>query len=144
MSHSHTLTSDRSVEGRLSPFWRHFLQMLAVMMAGMVASAAVFLTILSMDWEEATLRHPTASLLVIAAGMTVPMTAWMLHRGMGFRNSLEMAMAMALPVIPFLFLVWFNVTESAQCGGYCVVSIAAMLGLMLYRRSEYSMEMADR
>ena len=63
--------------------------------------------------------------------------------GLGL-GSATAAGAMALPVIPFLCLVWFNVTESAQCGGYCVVSIAAMLGLMRYRRSEYSMEMAHR
>ena len=45
-----------------------------------------------------------------------------------------MAAVMALPVIPFLCLVWFDVTKSAQCGAYCLVGIAGMLGLMLYRR----------
>jgi cytochrome bd-type quinol oxidase subunit 2 len=113
--------------------------MLAVMMVGMVTSAAIFLTIIGMEWEEATRAYPTASLLVVAAGMTVPMTAWMLHRGMGQKNAFEMAAAMVLPVIPFLLLVWFDVTKSAQCGAYCLISIAAMLGLMRYRRSEYSM-----
>ena len=42
--------------------------------------------------------------------------AWMLLRGMGWRNSCEMAAAMVLPVISF---VWLNITESAQCGAYC-------------------------
>jgi len=74
-------------------------------------------------------------------GMTAPMVAWMLYRGMGRRNSYEMALAMVLPVIPFLCLVWFDVTKSAQCGAYCVLTVAAMLVLMLYRRSEYSMQM---
>jgi hypothetical protein len=95
-----------------------------------------------MTWDEATVRHPMASLFVIAAGMSMPMAAWMLYRGMGLRNSVEMAAAMVIPVIPFLCLVWFDVTESALCGPYCIVAIAAMLGLMLYRRKEYSMEMA--
>ena len=67
--------------------------------------------------------------------MSVPMAAWMVYRGMGWRNSSEMAAAMVVPVIPFLCLVWFNVTKSAQCGGYCLIVIAAMLGLMLYRRA---------
>jgi len=115
--------------------------MLAVMVIGMVTSAAVFLTIIGMTWEEATLRRPIASLLVIAAGMSVPMAAWMLHRGMGWRNTVEMSAAMVVPVVPFLGLVFFDVTESAQCGAYCLVSIAAMLGLMLLRHGEYSMEM---
>jgi hypothetical protein len=66
------------------------------------------------------------------------MVAWMRLRGHGRRSSAEMAAAMAVPVIPFLCLVWFNVTSSAQCGGYCIATIAAMLGLMGYRRSEYA------
>ncbi|WP_344150052.1 hypothetical protein [Nocardioides koreensis] len=70
--------------------------------------------------------------------MTVPMAAWMLYRRMGWRNTSEMAALMAIPVIPFLCLVWFDVTESAQCGPYCAVTIVGMLALMLYRRREYS------
>jgi len=73
--------------------------------------------------------------------MTVPMVAWMMYRGMGWRNSFEMAAAMVLPVIPFLCFVWFGITESAQCGFYCAVMVIAMLALMRYRRSEYSMQM---
>ena len=144
MSHTHLQRRDRRLEQRLSPFWRHFVQMLAVMIAGMVGSAAIFLTVVQKDWEEATASYPVASLLVIAAGMTVPMAAWMLYRGMGWRNTSEMAAAMVLPVVPFLLLVWFDVTKSAQCGAYCLVAIAAMLGLMLHRRAEYSMEMGIR
>jgi hypothetical protein len=117
---------------------RHFLEMLAVMMLGMVASAAIFLSVVHMSWDQATVRRPTASLLVIAAGMSVPMVAWMLHRGMGSRNAGEMAAVMVVPVIPFLCLVWFEVTKSALCGPYCLVTIAAMLALMLYRRDEYT------
>jgi hypothetical protein len=126
-----------------SHFWRHFLAMFGVMMAGMIASAAVFLTIVQLTWDAATVSYPTASLLVIAAGMSAPMAAWMLYRGMGRRNSLEMAAVMVVPVIPFLSLVWFNVTTSALCGPYCVIAIIAMLGLMLYRRAEYSMGVHD-
>ena len=144
MSHVHIHKIDRSGERHLSPFWRHFWQMFAVMMAGMIGSAAIFLTVVQMDWEGATASHPVASLLVIVAGMTVPMAAWMLYRGMGWRNTSEMAAAMILPVVPFLCLVWFDVTKSAQCGAYCVIGIAAMLGLMLYRRADYSMEMAQQ
>jgi hypothetical protein len=35
-------------------------------------------------------------------------------------------------------LVWFGTTKSAQCGGYCAITAAAMLGLMLYPRGEYA------
>lgn len=121
-----------------SHFWLHFGQMFAVMVVGMIASAAIFLTIVQMTWDEATRERPTASLLVIAAGMSIPMAVWMLYRGMGRKNSAEMAAAMALPGIPFLCLVWFGVTDSALCGPYCISAIVTMLALMLYRRSEYA------
>jgi hypothetical protein len=111
--------------------------MFGVMVAGMIASAAIFLTIVQMTWDEATREHPMASLLVIAAGMTIPMAAWMLYRGMGRRNTSEMAAVMALPAIPFLCLVWFGVTDSALCGPYCILAIVGMFALMLYRRSAY-------
>ncbi len=85
------------------------------------------------------MQLPTATLLVVAVSMTLPMVAWMRHRGHAWRDCSEMAAAMVIPVIPFLCLVWFGVTESAQCGGYCASSVAAMLALMYYRRSEYAM-----
>jgi hypothetical protein len=139
MAHTHTIVTRRH---QLPPFWRHFLQMLAVMMLGMIVSAAALLTVVGLKtWDEVTTQYATQALVVMAVGMTVPMAAWMLARGMGRRNTYEMAAAMAIPVIPFLCLVWFGVTESALCGPYCAVSVVAMLGLMLYRRGEYSSSM---
>lgn len=74
----------------------------------------------------------------MAVGMTVPMAAWMLNRGMGQRNTLEMSAAMILPALPFLCLVWLDLTGSALCGPYCLLTVAAMLLLMSHRRSEHS------
>jgi uncharacterized membrane protein YhaH (DUF805 family) len=138
-SPAQTIAREVRHKRRISPFWRHFLEMLAVMVVGMIAAVAVFLTIVQATWDEALVQYPVQSLLVVAAGMTVPMVAWMRLRGHGWRGCTEMAAAMVVPVIPFLCLVWFNVTNSAQCGPYCVATIGAMLGLMLYRRSDYAM-----
>jgi NhaP-type Na+/H+ or K+/H+ antiporter len=119
--------------------------MLAAMAVGMIATGAVFLSVVGLKtWDQVLVQYPTQALLAMAAGMTIPMVAWMLFRGMGWRNSYEMAAATVLPVTSFLFFVWSGVTTSAQCGGYCVVMLAAMLGLMLYRRDEYSMTTARR
>src|SRR5664280_1640503 len=116
--------------------------MLAVMVVGMIATGAIFLAIVGLKtWDEVTTQYATQSLLAMAAGMTVPMVAWMVYRGMGWKNSYEMAAAMILPVIPFLCLVWFDVTKSAQCGAYCALTVVAMLALMRYRRSAYTMQM---
>ena len=127
---------------RSSPFWRHYLQMAAVMVVGMIATGAIFLSIVGLKtWDELTFQYPTQALVAMAAGMSIPMVAWMLYRGMGRKNSYEMALAMVLPVIPFLCLVWFGITNSAQCGGYCALTFVTMYALMRYRRSEYSMQM---
>ena len=108
----------------------------------MLVTGAIFLSIVGLKtWDEVTLQYPTQALLAMAAGMTIPMMAWMLFRGMGRRKTYEMAAAMILPVVPFLCLVWFDVTQSAWCGAYCATTIVAMLVLMSYRRSSYSMAM---
>jgi hypothetical protein len=88
-----------------------------------------------------TIQYPTQALMAMAAGMTIPMVAWMLSRGMGRKNSYEMALAMVVPVIPFLCLVWLDVTPGAECAAYCASTVVAMLGLMYYRRNEYSKDM---
>jgi hypothetical protein len=130
--------------GRVTPFWRHFLEMFGVMVVGMVVGAGILVTALGTTWDRALIDYPTACLLVVAAGMSVPMGAWMVWRGMSRRNAVEMAAAMAVLVLPFLGLVWFDLVKSAPCGPYCLVAIAAMVALMRYRRGVYSMEMTQR
>jgi cytochrome bd-type quinol oxidase subunit 2 len=116
--------------------------MAAVMVVGMFAAGAIFLSIVGLKtWDEVTSQYPTQALVTMAAGMSIPMVAWMLFRGMGRKNSYEMAAAMVIPVIPFLCLVWFGVTKSAQCGGYCALTFVTMFALMRYRKSEYSVQM---
>ncbi len=127
-------------EGRhVAPFWRHFLEMLAVMVAGMIAAGYIVVRAVGLtSWDAATFQYPTQCLLAMAVGMSVPMMVWMRLRGMGTRSSYEMAAAMILPVIPFLCLVWFNVTEGAQCGAYCIASVVVMFALMRFRPTEYA------
>lgn len=122
-----------------SPFWKHFWQMMAAMAVGMIVTAVLFAVIVrAKSWEQVTTDYPNQALIAMAVGMTVPMAGWMLYRGMGRRNTAEMSAVMVVSVVPFLCLVWSGVTKSAQCGGYCALSVGAMLALMAYRRAEYS------
>ena len=42
----------------LSPFWRHFLEMLAAMVVGMLVTGAIFLSIVGLKtWDEVTLQY---------------------------------------------------------------------------------------
>lgn len=125
-------------EGHRSVFWWHFVEMVVAMAIGMIAGAAVFLTIVRMTWDEALLRYPVLCLLVMAFSMTLPMVAWMHHRGHGWRSSSEMAAAMIVPAIPFICLASLHVIKGAPCGLYCALTVPVMLGVMLYRRSEYA------
>jgi flagellar biosynthesis component FlhA len=81
-----------------------------------------------------------ALLIAVPAALTVSRVAFA-RRVTREVQRYEMAAAMVLPVLPFLCLVWFDVTKGAQCGPYCMTTIVAMLVLMRYRRSTYSMAM---
>lgn len=129
-------------EAHRSHFGRHFAEMVVVMVVGMFASGYILVRSVGLTtWDRATVLYPTQCLIAMAVGMSVPMAVWMFYRRMGWRNAAEMAAVMVVPVIPFLCLVWFNVTSSAWCGAYCAFTLVAMFALMRFRRSEYSMQM---
>jgi len=124
-------------------FWRHFLEMSAAMWIGMAVGGVLDKAILSAfgtTITEARLQYPELAVLVMGVNMTVPMVAWMRHRGHSWRSSAEMAAAMFAPAILVIALLRSEVIAfAAVCGLYCAVIMAAMLALMLYRRSEYAM-----
>jgi hypothetical protein len=123
----------------LRPFWPRFLQLLAAMVAGTIATGTIFASVIGFQaYGQVTVHYPTQILLAMAAGMSIPVVAWMLYRSMGRRNAYEMAAAIVLPVLPFLGLVWSGVTNSAQCWAYRATTVVAILVLMRYRRSTYS------
>jgi hypothetical protein len=111
--------------------------MIVAMMVGMVASAAVFLTAAGMTLDEALERHAVVFVVVQAFGMTMVMVAWMRYRGHAWRRCSEMAAAMVVPAIPLICLRLLDVVGGNVCGAYCGVTLAAMVGVMLYRPAEY-------
>jgi hypothetical protein len=130
---------------RISPFWQHFLEMFAAMGVGMAVGVRVFLAIAGpSSYRQALLLYPVPSLSAMALSMALPMVAWMLFRGHGWRNSAEMAAAMLVPAIPFIFLAWLHVIDGTACCAYMPLSTLAMLGVMFYRRDVYSMPMRSR
>ncbi len=100
MSQAHIARSDPSADHhghasmdtqrQVSHFWRHFLEMLGSMVAGMIVTGAVFVSVVGLrTWDEITHVYPTQALLAMAFGMTVPMVAWMLYRGNGLEELLR-------------------------------------------------------
>lgn len=107
------------------------------MMAGMMISAAIFLTAVGMTADQAMREHAVLFVVLQALGMTVAMVAWMRHRRHSWRSSSEMAAAMVVPGVPLICLRLLDVISGPICGVYCLATIVAMAAVMLHRRSDY-------
>jgi hypothetical protein len=138
-----SIASEIPYRRRLSRFWRHFLEMNLAMFIGMAVGAVLFRGILAAfgtTITQARLAYPELAVLVMGCNMTVPMVAWMRHRGHSWRGSAEMAAAMLVPAIPVIALLRLEVIVfAAVCALYCGLMMVAMLALMVYRRREYAM-----
>jgi len=131
---SRTRAALRSPAGH---FIRHYLEMVAVMFAGM----GIFFWPTDALFSALAIGDDTlVMLLSMGVSMTVPMVAWMLVRGHGWRLSLEMGAAMVIPIAGVIVLL---VTSVVDDGGMLMVlehlvMLPAMLVAMLLRRDEYS------
>jgi len=117
---------------------RHYLEMVVAMLLGMVVLGIPG----DMLLERAGVDTGAAGVLLIgmATYMTLPMVAWMRHRGHGWLPSLEMTAAMYVPTFGALALLEAGALGDAHAamGIQHVVMFPAMLGVMLLRREEYS------
>ena len=118
-------------------FLRHLFEMALAMMAGMMVSAAIFLSAVGTTAAEAMREHTVLFVVLQAFGMTVAMVAWMRHRRHTWRSSSEMAVAMVIPAVPLICLRLLDVISGPICGVYCFTTIVAMVVVMLYRRADY-------
>jgi len=118
-------------------FVRHLLEMGIAMMVGMMVSATIFLSAVGMTAAEAMREHAVLFVILQAVGMTLAMVVWMRHRRHNWRSSWEMATAMIVPAVPLICLRLLGIISGPICGLYCLLTIAAMVALMLYRRGDY-------
>jgi hypothetical protein len=129
----------------IPPFWRHFLEMNIAMWIGMGLGAGTFgllFAAFGTSRAEIRLHHPAFIVLLMGFEMTAAMVAWMRFRGHGWRGCAEMAAAMVVPAIPLIACLQTHILAIGATNGLYMASMpVAMLALMLYRRSEYSMQM---
>jgi hypothetical protein len=111
--------------------------MFLAMMAGMMVGAFVLATAVGMSVSEARVEYPVAWVVVMAFDMTIPMAAVMLYRGHSRRSAGEMAAAMIVPALPIVACQLSHLVTSDVGRAYMPVSMVAMIGLIVYRRSEY-------
>ena len=122
---------------RRAQFVRHLIEMYLAMQLGMALGPFLFVVALGASVGETRQQHPVAFLFVMALSMTVPMVAWMLHRGHAWRSAGEMAVVMIAPALPLIALTAGEVTTGSACGAYMTASTIAMIALIVYRRDEY-------
>jgi hypothetical protein len=124
-------------------FIRHYVEMVVAMVVGMVAlgvPAEGVLRALGTGTSELKDSAPAVVLLGMAVTMTVPMVAWMRHRGHGWRPNAEMAASMIVPTLGVIALLGaglvtdFGVLMTLEH----VVMLPAMLLVMLLRVDEYA------
>jgi hypothetical protein len=124
-------------------FVRHYVEMVIAMFAGMVVlglPAEGALRMLGTSSDELETAAPAALLLGMAVIMTVPMVAWMRHRGHGWRPCHEMAASMFLPTFAMIALMGLGLVESVATLMTLehVAMLPCMLVAMLLRIDEYA------
>ena len=112
--------------------------LLGMFVLGFALSAP--LELVGVDVSSWDTEAPELLLLGMAFTMTVPMVAWMRHRGHEWARSWEMAAAMFLPSCAAIGLLWTDVETDihALLEIQHVTMFPGMLLVMLLRRHEYT------
>jgi hypothetical protein len=124
-------------------FIRHYLEMVAAMVLGMVVlgvPAEAGLQAIGTSVSALQDDAPAVLLLGMAVIMTVPMVGWMAYRGHGWLPNAEMAASMFVPTFGVI-----GVMASGAVGDFMtlmtaehVVMLPSMLVAMLLRPDEYT------
>ncbi|MBI3966238.1 MAG: hypothetical protein HY329_11450 [Chloroflexi bacterium] len=112
MDHAGTVSATAS--GRLRRysgvawrFTRHLLEMAVAMLAGMMV-LGVSLKVLGQppSFDDLLVKYTAMGVF-----MSVPMVAWMRHRGHSWPDGLEMTAAMLVPMFALVLPVWLGVAD---------------------------------
>jgi hypothetical protein len=122
-------------------FIRHYVEMVIAMLLVMFVLGSAFALLLGMfgidvgDWRS---NAPELLLLGMAFTMSVPMVAWMRHRGHGWTPAWEMTASMFAPSVAAIALLWAGAVEDpgALLAIQHVAMFPAMLAVMLLRPDE--------
>jgi hypothetical protein len=122
----------------MKPFLRHYLEMVAAMLVGMVVLGALVRGVLVLAGLPYPTRYPELAALEMAATMSAGMVAWMRYRGHRWASTLEMVAAMFAPAVALLPLLWLGVIAGdALLMLEHLVMFPLMFLVMLRRRAEY-------
>jgi hypothetical protein len=137
-AHAHHGPGSRAA--RLGHFVRHYFEMCLAMCVGFALLNPLFYGVARLIGISDPLGQiPELSALVVAFNMSVPMAAWMRHRGMEWGPISEMSGAMFVEAIVLIGVAWLGVfPRSAVVLWQHGLMMPAMLIPMLYRRNLYT------
>jgi hypothetical protein len=119
-------------------FLRHYLEMVAAMLVGMVVVGGALRGVLALAGLQYPTQYPELAALEMAFTMSVGMVAWMRHRGHGWTSTLEMVGAMFAPAVALIPLLWLGVIAGdALLVLEHLATFPLMFLVMLRRRAEY-------
>jgi flagellar biosynthetic protein FliP len=122
----------------MKPFQRHYLEMVAAMLVGMVVLGAAVRGVVALAGLEFAAQYPELAALEMAFDMSVGMVVWMRHRGHGWASALEMTGAMFAPLVALFPLLWLGVIAGdALVALEHLVMLPLMYLVILRRRAEY-------
>jgi hypothetical protein len=120
-------------------FFRHYLEMIAVMLVSMMVLSGLFWGILGI-LGHGDLRHFVGvRALVMTINMAIGMTIWMRFRRHGWASTLEMDAAMMLPLVLLIGPYWAGMLSGgALMGVEHLLMLPFMYIVMLRRYDEYA------
>jgi hypothetical protein len=109
MTHVHP-PGKRGLVAKGWTFFRHFLEICAVMCVGAVTLSFIFFGVAwLMGFRDLVDETPEFSTLVLAVNLALPMIAWMRFRGHEWRPTLEMAVAPVVLGVLLIVAGWLDI-----------------------------------
>jgi hypothetical protein len=120
-------------------FARQYAEMALAMLLGMAVLYPQWLLATSGVPHDGWVMRPEVDSLVMATAMSVPMVAWMLHRGHGARLTLEMCLSAYAGFVVLFPLYWSGALDDMglMMSGHVLMPFFALAAVMLLRRREY-------
>ncbi|HEX6400264.1 MAG TPA: hypothetical protein VF108_07335 [Actinomycetota bacterium] len=125
-------------------FWRHFTEMVVVMLLSMAALGAAVSSVFALAGHANLLHFAALRGLLMTGYMVIGMALWMRHRRHGWERIAEMSAAMAGPYVVLVgpFLVGM-IGKGAFLSAMHVLMLPSMYVAMALRRVEYERDHRD-
>ena len=120
--------------GRVRVLARHYVEMLAAMLVGMVTLFPLWTAFIA-RWDAPWLATTEAAALAMATAMAVPMAAWMGVRGHGAPAAVEMSLAMYVGFVAFFPLLWAGAIDRSVLLALGHVAMLLLMGVVMVRRA---------